>query len=62
MASTPNLDRPHHDSSLRGSINQIANTTQYTNGFGVDDIIQEESMDRSTPMGVVAYKTIMSAT
>jgi len=44
------------------SSKNIGNTTQYSNGgFGID-IIQEESMDRSTPLGNEPYNPRMAAT
>jgi len=45
--------------TINGSIKP---TTQYSNGFGIEDIIQEESMDRSTPLGVEPYNKRMATT
>jgi len=39
----------------------IPNTTQYSQGFGIDPI-QEESMDRSTPLGNEPYNKRMAVT
>ena len=50
------INPPNIDSSKN-----IANTTQYSNGFGID-IIQEESMDRSTPLGNEPYNQRMAVT
>ena len=52
-----NLNPPNLDTSK----NNVNNTTQYSKGFGID-IIQEESMDRSTPLGTEPYNPRMAVT